>query len=173
MTVGNEFNLGLLIDSGSVLSGVHAGIRVGGVIVANVEFAESSEARQVGAERAPGIIAIDSAAARVVARVLETTQVVVLDIGAMRVARWRPPWGQEPSYTVGDTVELDVRLSLGSPEERWVVDADRRWNLIYRIKVSGLQCFGADDRDLIDIDETSAPALGDSEGCVLRGWIEA
>lgn len=96
------------------LAGALGRVRVGDHLRSSVEFVERSTPRRVEDGLEPGVAHLDVNRYRVVARVLEVTDaVVVVDLGVLRALRWVAP-GASSNFVAGTTVSFELSLSLNS-----------------------------------------------------------
>lgn len=145
-------------------------VRAGGEVVASIEFVQRSEVRRVAPESALRLEHLEANRYRAVARVLDTEDAVVLDLGGARALR-RVRRDEGPGdFTTGETVSVEVTLGFnGWPDAPWTRKAadahgtDHRW-LVHRITR-----FSSDHDGAEEIDEASTDTV-DSAGeyCLLE-----
>jgi hypothetical protein len=122
-----------------VWDGQFSPVRVGGDMVASVEFVQRSALGAVEAGSAPEIEHLGENRYVAIAKVLDTTDAVVLDLGALRAVRWVRPGETPGDFQAGTTVSLELSLNLNAWQgDPWTNRAaalygtDHRW-LVQRI----------------------------------------
>ena len=160
----------LMYEGWQVWDGEFGRVYVAGEFGASVEFVQRSALE--GAE--PGatlqIQRTHSNWYRATARMLDTTDAVVLDLGPFRALRWVRPGESPGDFTTGDTVSLDLSLNLnawqGSPWTNRAADlygSDHRWRVERIVRTTQ----GLDDA--VEIDEAAMETVdGTYQYCLLH-----
>ena len=160
----------LMYDGWQVWDGQYGTVRVGGDLVASVEFVQRSDPRpvqngsrlQVEHTRANGYL--------VTAEVLDTTGAVVLDLGSFRALRWVRPGEGPGDFIPGTTVALELSLSLnGWPDSPWTNRAAEQYGTNHRWHVERILRLSTGREDATEIDEASMETVDSSaQYCLLE-----
>ncbi|WP_183093218.1 hypothetical protein [Nocardioides stalactiti] len=159
----------LMYEGWQVWDGQYWPVRVGGELVASVEFVQRSTPTSVEPDSSPRVEHIEGNRYRAIARVLDATDAVVLDLGALRALRWIRPGETAGDFSTGDLVSVDLSLSLnGWPTSSWTHRAaelhgtDHRWHVERIVYVTG------NPGDAVDLEEASMTTVdADDEHCLL------
>lgn len=160
----------LLYDGWQVWDGHYWPVRAGGDLVASIEFAQRSVARPVEPTTELGIEQIDGCRYRATAKVLDTVDAVVLDLGAFRVLRWVRPGEGPGDFVAGDTVSLDLNLALnGWPDSPWTNRAAELYGTEHRWHIIRILRFTQGSSDVTEITEAAMETVESSgQYCLLE-----
>lgn len=152
--VGSRPEVTLLYEGWLAWDAPYGVPRVGGELIAAAEFVQRSAVRVVGPGASPGIEEqLGGHVYRVIAHVLDTTDAVVLDLGACRAVRWVRPDEGPGEFRTGTTVSLELGLGVNPWDQTpWTSRAarlhgtDHRWLVRRILRVSA----GKDDATEVD-----------------------
>ena len=137
----------LMYEGWQVWDGQYGPVRVGEDFVASVEFVQRSPLRTVETGAEPQVEHVVANRYVATARVLDTIDAVVLDLGSLRALRWVRPGESAGEFTVGTTVEIELSLSLnGWDDTPWTNSAAELYGTNHRWHVQRIV------RRTIDID---------------------
>lgn len=144
-------------------------VRADGEMVASVEFVQRSAPRTV---QSGSPLQVEHTGANwylATAEVLDTTDAVVLDLGAFRVLRWVRPGEGPGDFVPGTTVALELSLNLnGWPESPWTKRAAELYGTDHRWQVERIVRITTDHDDATEIDEASMETVdGVTQYCLL------
>lgn len=158
----------LLYDGWQVWDGQFGRVRVGGDLVASIEFVQRSGLTVVDASSPPRLEQLGENRYRATAHVLDTAGAVVLDLGALKALRWVRPGESPGDFETGATASLDLSLSInGWPDTPWTNRAaelygtDHRWHVqrIARMTIDGAEAVEIDAADTDTVDSSSQYCL--------------
>ncbi len=152
-----------------VWDGPYWPVRVGGEFVASVEFVQRSRPETAASSHQLQVEHTDSNRYRATARVLDATDAVVLDLGSLRALRWIRPGEDSGDFSTGDTVSLDLSLSLnGWAGSTWTKRAAEQFGTDHRWRVERIVRRTADRDDATDIDEAAMETVDSAnQYCLL------
>jgi hypothetical protein len=126
----------LMYDGWQVWDGVFGPVRVGGDVVASVEFVQRSALTTVETGSRPHIEHLTENRYLATALVLDTSDAVVLDLGALRALRWVRPGETPGDFETGTTAALEITLSLnGWTDTPWTNRAAKLYGTDHRWRV--------------------------------------
>ena len=160
----------LLFEGWHVWSNDYGRVRVGGEFTGSVEFHQRSALEAVEPGRALGIEHLGEIRYRATARVLDTTDdVVVLDLGAFRALRWVRPGETAGDFEAGTTVSLELLLGLDVWEgDPWVTRAAELHGSDHRWRVQSIVRRTKDSDDAVEIEEATIETVdGITQYCLL------
>lgn len=145
-------------------------VRVGGDVVASVEFVQRSALAMIDTDAEPQIEQIDTNRYLATAKVLDTTDAVVLDLGALRALRWVRPGESPGDFRSGSTVALELSLSLnGWPDTPWTNRAAELYGSDHTWRVQRILRLTIDGDNATEIDEASIEAVDSAaQYCLLE-----
>lgn len=115
----------LMYEGWQVWDGVYGPVRVGEEFTASVEFVQRSPLSTVELAAEPHVEPLIANRYLATARVLDTADAVVLDLGSLRALRWVRPGESAGDFVAGTTVSLELSLNLNAWDCRGV-HRDRR-----------------------------------------------
>lgn len=141
-------HLTLMYEGWQVWDGQYGPVQVGEDFSASVEFVQRSPMRSVAIGTEPQVKHIVENRYLATARVLETSDAVVLDLGSLRALRWVRPGESAGDFAAGTTVALELSLSLnGWDDAPWTNRAAALYGTNHRWRVHHIV------RRTIDIDD--------------------
>ena len=159
----------LMYPGWQVWDGQYWPVRVGGEFVASVEFVQRSTPEDAGPGSKLQVEHTGSNWYRATAQVLDATDAVVLDLGSVRALRWIRPGEDSGDFAEGDTVSLDLSLSLnGWPDSAWTRRAAEQFGTDLRWRVERIVRLTDDLDDPTDIDEAAMETVdAGNQYCLL------
>lgn len=107
----------LMYEGWQVWDGTYGHVRTGADFVASVEFVVHSRVQVVEPGIQPSLRQIEDNQYLAVAKVLDTTDAVVLDLGVLRALKWVRPGETADPFAPAITVAMKLSLSLNPWED--------------------------------------------------------
>lgn len=144
-------------------------IRVGETFSAAVEFVQRSTLREAGPDHRVGMRHVADNVYVATARVLHTTEVVVLDLGSVRAIRWVRPGEGSGGFEPGGVVALELSLGLNAwDQSSWTEWASDHYGTNHEWLVERILRKDTNGNEAMEIAEASIKTV-DSVGqyCLL------
>lgn len=138
----------LMYEGWQVWDGTYGPVRVGESFAASVEFVQRSPLGTVKPGAEPHIEPLVANRYHATARVLDTTDAVVLDLGALRAMRWVRPGESAGDFIAGTTVSLELGLNLNAWDDApWTNRAGELYetNHVWHVRRIVLRTIDSDD----------------------------
>ncbi len=160
----------LMYDGWQVWDGHYWPVRVGGDVVASIEFVQRSDAHAVEPDTPLGMEHVDAFRYRATARVLDTMDAVILDLGSFRALRWIRPDEGPGDFEQGATVSLDLNLGLnGWPGSSWTIRAAELYGIERRWHIERILRHTQGSDEVTEIDEAAMQTVDSStQYCLLE-----
>jgi hypothetical protein len=160
----------LMYEGWQVWDNQYGPVRVGEDFTASVEFVQRSPLRTAETGAEPQIEHVVANRYVATARVLDTIDAVVLDLGSLRALRWVRPGESAGDFTIGTTVSLDLSLSLnGWDDTPWTNRAAELYGTNHTWHVRRIVRRTIDQDDAEDIAEASTETVDSAhQYCLLE-----
>lgn len=159
---------GWQVWDGQYLDDSHLPVRVGHTFDATLEFVQRSPLRLVDGNSRLGVEHIEETWYQAVAKVLDTSDAVVLDFGNFRALRWVRPGESPGDFRTGDVVTLKVSLGLnGWVDTPWTDRAAAAHGALHRWRVEHIARRTIGSNESTPILEASMATVESSEQYVL------
>lgn len=160
----------LMYEGWQVWDGQYWPVRVGEDFVASVEFVQRSPLRTAATGAEPQVEHVVANRYVATARVLDTIDAVVLDLGSLRALRWVRPGESAGDFTVGATVAFELSLNLnGWDDTPWTNRAAELYGTNHKWHVHRIVRRTIDQDDAEDIAEASIEAVDSAtQYCLLE-----
>jgi hypothetical protein len=160
----------LMYEGWQVWDGHYWPVRVGGDVVASIEFVQRSAPHPVEPGAPLHLEHIDSFRYLATARVLDTTDAVVLDLGSFRALRWVRPGEGPGDFETGAAVSLELNLGLnGWPDSPWTNRAADRYGTEHHWHVERILRVTTGRDDATEIDEAAMETVDSvNQYCLLE-----
>lgn len=158
-----------MYEGWQVWDGQYGPVRVGEDFVASVEFVQRSPLRAAEPGAEPHLAHVSANRYVATARVLDTTDAVVLDLGSIRALRWVRPGESAGDFTVGTTVALELSLNLNAWDDTpWTNRAAELYGTDHTWHVHRIVRRTTEQDDAEDIVEASMEAVDSArQYCLL------
>lgn len=162
-----------MYDGWLVWDGAYGPVKVGGTFAASIEFVPRTAVVRLDRDRDLAMQHLGENRYQVTARVLEATEAVVLDLGALRVLTWVRPGETATDFTAGTTVALEVNLGLNPWEETpWTTRAIAEHGAEVRLHVKRISLWTSGHNYMTDLPEATTDTVDSArEYCLLECHI--
>jgi hypothetical protein len=159
----------LMYSGWQVWAGEHGPVRAGGELTASVEFVQRSRPRVAQSGRRPLLEHTRENWYQAVASVLDTTDAVVLDLGAFRALRWVRPGEGTGDFQRETAVEFELSLNINPwTDSPWTNRAADLYGTNYRWSVDRILRFSTATGEAVELDEATMETVESSaQYCLL------
>lgn len=159
----------LMYEGWQAWDGVYGPVRVGEEFTASVEFVQRSPLSTVELAAEPHVEPLIANRYLATARVLDTADAVVLDLGSLRALRWVRPGESAGDFVAGTTVSLELSLNLNAWDDTpWTNKAGELYGTNHGWHVRRIVRRTIDSDDAVDIAEASIETVDSArQYCLL------